>query len=42
VQTITDWRWSSARYYVSDGQHIDVLLPKITPLPAGFWNSEGF
>ncbi|WP_254512585.1 hypothetical protein [Anatilimnocola floriformis] len=42
VQTITDWRWSSARYYVSDGKVIDALLPKITPLPAEFWNSEGF
>jgi putative transposase len=42
VQSITDWRWSSARYYVSDGRDVDALIPKITPLPAEFWNSEGF
>jgi len=42
VQAITDWRWSSARFYVSDGKNIDLLLPMITPLPAEFWNSEGF
>lgn len=41
VQSITDWRWSSARYYVSDGVRIDPLLPLITPLPAEFWDSEG-
>lgn len=33
----TDWRWSSARYYESDGQTVDPLLPKITPLPREFW-----
>jgi hypothetical protein len=31
------WRWSSARYYESDGQIVDPLLPKITPLPPEFW-----
>jgi putative transposase len=33
----TDWRWSSARYYESNGQIIDRLLPKLTPLPREFW-----
>ena len=32
-----DWRWSSARYYESDGQIVDPQLPKITPLPPEFW-----
>lgn len=32
-----DWRWSSARYYESDGQIQDSLLPRIVPLPAEFW-----
>jgi putative transposase len=32
-----DWRWSSARYYASDGQERDELLPRIVPLPAEFW-----
>lgn len=34
-----DWRWSSARYYESDGRVIDSLLPIITPLPAEFWSA---
>ena len=44
VQSIVDWRWSSARFYATDGQHIDPLLPKITPLPREFWDlrSRGF
>jgi putative transposase len=33
----TDWRWSSAKYYESEGMLIDPALPKITPLPAEFW-----
>jgi len=32
-----DWRWSSARYYESDGAERDELLPTIAPLPAEFW-----
>ncbi len=32
-----DWRWSSTRYYESNGQVIDPLHPLITPLPAEFW-----
>ncbi len=34
-----DWRWSSARYYETDGLEIDKLLPTITPLPAEFWSA---
>lgn len=33
-----DWRWSSARFYESDGQQIDSLLPLLTPIPAEFWS----
>ena len=32
-----DWRWSSARFYESDGSLVDPLLPLVTPLPAEFW-----
>ena len=31
------WKWSSARYYLSDGQQQDPDLPRITPMPAEFW-----
>lgn len=31
------WRWSSARFYESEGQIVDPDLPRITPLPAEFW-----
>jgi putative transposase len=31
------WKWSSARYYLSDGQEQDPDLPRITPMPAEFW-----
>jgi putative transposase len=37
-QRARDWRWSSARFYESDGQTIDPLLPKLTPLPPEFWS----
>ena len=30
-----DWRWSSSRWYLSDGQEIDPQLPRLTPLPMG-------
>jgi putative transposase len=36
-QKARDWRWSSARFYESDGTFIDPLLPRTTPLPAEFW-----
>lgn len=32
------WKWSSARFYGSDGQLIDPDLPQITPMPAEFWS----
>jgi putative transposase len=34
-----DWRWSSARWYESDGQEVDASLPRLTPLPAGTFHS---
>lgn len=38
-QRATDWRWSSARWYASDGKEIDDALPKRTRIPAAFWDS---
>jgi putative transposase len=35
---ITDWRWSSARWYVSDGAYVDPALPAIHGPPVGFLN----
>lgn len=35
----TDWRWSSAKFYESEGALNDPALPKITPVPAEFWAS---
>jgi len=32
-----DWRWSSARFYETDGRETDELLPTVVPLPAEFW-----
>lgn len=32
-----DWRWSSARYYESEGREVDPLHPVITFLPSEFW-----
>jgi putative transposase len=37
-QRARDWRWSSARFYESGGVHIDPALPRITFLPAAFWD----
>ena len=34
---IGDWRWSSARWYLSDGAHIDPALPTIHGPPAEFF-----
>ena len=36
-QKARDWRWSSARFYESDGSLVDPLLPLVTPLPAEIW-----
>ena len=35
-QQASDWRWSSARWYESDGQNQDADLPAIHGVPAGF------
>jgi putative transposase len=35
------WKWSSARFYRSEGQEIDPDLPRITPLPSEFWSQLG-
>jgi putative transposase len=32
-----DWRWSSARWYISDGRDRDPLLPKIHGVPWGLF-----
>ncbi len=37
VQQATDWRWSSARWYASDGQTVDEDLPRIDGLSADFF-----
>jgi putative transposase len=37
--TIVEWRWSSARWYTSDGQHFDPALPKIHGPPPGFFTA---
>ncbi len=34
-----DWRWSSARWYESDGASVDPALPQLTPLPGGFFHT---
>jgi len=33
-----EWRWSSCRFYASDGQDQDPALPKLCGLPADFWD----
>lgn len=32
-QSIGEWKWSSARFFLSDGRDIDEALPTITKLP---------
>lgn len=32
-----DWKWSSARWCISDGQVVDPTLPRLTPIPSTFW-----
>ena len=36
-KTAADWRWSSARWYLSDGRGVDPLLPKIRGVPWGLF-----
>jgi len=31
------WKWSSSRFYESDGQEFDAYLPRIILMPAEFW-----
>jgi putative transposase len=38
-RSTVDWKWSSARWYASDGRDVDADLPRLTPLPAGFFVS---
>ena len=33
-----DWKWSSARYFRSDGAELDSDLPTLTKLPANVWD----
>ena len=35
-----DWRWSSALFYEDERAPLDPLLPKLTPLPAEFWDGS--
>jgi len=32
------WKWSSYRWYMSDGTEVDEDLPRIDRLPVDFWN----
>jgi hypothetical protein len=36
-QKARDWRWSSARFYESEGREVDPLHPVLTFLPYEFW-----
>ena len=40
VERIEDWRWSSARWYLSDRQAIDRAHPTIHGLPPEFWTTS--
>jgi putative transposase len=39
VSRASEWKWSSARWYESDGKHVDPDLPKIHGLRWGFFES---
>jgi putative transposase len=39
VRDPLEWRWSSWRFYASDGRDRDPALPEIHGLPAEFWDS---
>jgi putative transposase len=36
-----DWKWSSARWHLSEGQIVDPELPRLEKLPAGFLDGIG-
>ena len=38
---VVEWKWSSARFYVSDGQVVDEDLPTIHRIPAEFFDGTG-
>jgi hypothetical protein len=40
VQSPTEWKWSSARWYAADKQHVDADLPTIHGLPTEFFLSH--
>jgi len=39
VKRAEDWRWSSARWYASDGQYFDPAWPRLERLPAEFFKT---
>ena len=41
VQRAIDWRWSSARWYVSDGQIVDETLPTVHSPPPELFSANG-
>jgi putative transposase len=41
VSRMDAWRWSSARFYLSEGKTIDEALPRLTPLSAEYWQALG-
>ncbi len=41
VKQATDWRWSSARWYVSDGKVVDAELPAVHGPPAELFGPNG-
>lgn len=38
-QEVVDWKWSSARFYASEGQMIDAELPTIHPIPGELFST---
>ena len=40
VERATDYQWSSAGWYASDGQEVDPSLPKLSAVPANWFAGE--
>jgi putative transposase len=38
VKEPIEWRWSSCRYYATEGRYEDPALPKLHGLPSEIWN----
>ena len=38
VKLATDWKWSSARWYASEGEIVDPDLPKLHFPPRGLYD----